>query len=146
MRLLITLFAVAVLALTGCATTGLSERQAAPLAYKALGQNALLYCVEGASNPISGAMARAALPASAPIVTSLVRVVSSASQQSVRVAVAGDDSAYTAQVIKVALGSVPGDLPNLQLAFIGSRSHEAEVRRVVEGKRGKFTFEEAPPS
>ena len=32
MRLLITLFAVAVLALIGCVTTGLSERQAAPLA------------------------------------------------------------------------------------------------------------------
>lgn len=136
---------VATLAIAGCATSGLSPDTAAPLAYKAFGQDAIMYWVQGGDTMISRAMTRV-VPAGAPIVTNLKDVVSRGSKQSVRIAVAGTDSGFTAEVIKKALGSVHDDVPNLHLLFIGNRTHEPEVRRAVEAKRGMFTFEEEASS
>ena len=69
-------------------------------------------------------------------------MVSPAAKRPVKLAVAGDDSAFSAAVVEKALGTLPEELPQLQLLFIGNRKHEAAVRSAVEAKRGKFLFEE----
>ncbi len=141
MRLL-AILTIATLIITGCVTPRPTPQTAARQAFKAFGQNVTLAWIPGARTTLAGLIARAVLPADAPDVVSIKNVVSPASKQPVKLAVAGDDSAFTAAVIEKALGSVPDDLPHLQLLFIGNRTHEADVRSAVEAKRGKFLFEE----
>ncbi len=144
MRLACALVVTVVFALNGCSMAKLSQQQAAPLAYKAFGGDTLFYWVESPGNPISTVLASAALSSEVPLVQGLTRIVRSASSQPVRVSVSGTDSAFTANVIGAALGSITNELPGLQLAFIGNTGQEASVRHAVEAKRGKFVFVEQP--
>ncbi len=130
---------------SGCVTTALTPTAAAPLASKALGREALLIWVEAAESALARAMVQAVLPDNAPVVVGLRRAIEPASTRPVSIAVAGTHSAYTALVIQRALASSAGDLPLLQLAFIGAPEQEAEVRAAVQGRRATFKFEPQPP-
>lgn len=141
MRFRVVLSGAAVL-LAGCVTTGdMTPRSAAPLAYKALGDKAGLYWVEAAQTGIARAIAQAALTPDMPAVQNLKAALAPAAQRPISIAVAGTDSAYTALVLRKALESTAGGLPQLQLVFIGNPAHEAEVRAAVLAKGGTFRFE-----
>lgn len=128
-----------------CATTAdLTPQSAAPLALKALGNNANLYWVDAPQAAIARAMARVALASDMPAVQKLLAVLAPAATRPLRLAVAGTDSSYAAFVLRKALDASAGDLPHLQLVFIGSPAQEAEVRAAVQAKGGRFSFEAQP--
>lgn len=127
--------ALATLFAAGCATQALTPSGAAPAMMQTFGASGVMYWVEGANSAVSRAMVRTLLPDDAPVVLGLVALIQPATSKPMRVAVAGTDSAYTAQVVRKALGQVNGDLSQLQLLFIGDAAHQAEVRTAADAKR-----------
>lgn len=138
--------AVAAMALLvgGCAAPKLTPQIAAEMGYQVLGpqmqyDDKLLM----AWIPAAPGTPPASAPAS-PFTAELARVLAPAARQPVNVTVSGDDSAFTAQVIKAACALVPAELSNLRLVFIGKPADAAEVRQAVLARRGNFFFEPAP--
>ena len=136
---------ILLLALSGCATTGIQSPQQAAATAAALfgGQSSHLIWVPGSSNGISGAMASALIGSAgldSPLVSGIHQAIAPASETVVRVAVSGTDSAFAAKATIAALNNTPSMLPKLQLAFIGSSADADEVRSAVEIKGGKFLY------
>ena len=134
-----------VLALSSCVTTSIySPKQAAPIAYKLFkGKPSNLMWIEGTNGILSSLLANAAVDVmgtEVQYVADLVEVVKTAKRKDVRISIAGTNSSFTAKIILTALENTSGQLPNLHLAFIGFREHEAEVRLAVEAKGGSFLF------
>jgi hypothetical protein len=144
MRSRVALIGIGLLVASCATTTALTPERAAPLALKAMGDNAIVYWVPAAQTAIARAMAQSVLTADMPVVQSLKEAIAPAAREPLRLAVAGTDSAHTALVLRLALNATAGDLPQLQLVFIGSPAHEAEVRTAVQAKRGRFVFEAQP--
>ncbi len=136
---------VAALALLvgGCAAPKLTPQLAAEMGYEVLGpqmqyDDRLLMAWIPANTA-------APLPAAAsPLAAELARVIAPAARQPVHVTVAGDDSAFAAQVLKAACALVATELPHLRVVFVGAPAHEAEARGAVQSRRGTFFFEPAP--
>jgi hypothetical protein len=73
----------------------------------------------------------------------LSRLLSTAQQNDLKLAISGANSAVTKRVILGALSLTEGPLPKLKLAFIGDVSDAEAVRESVEALRGQFFFAEA---
>lgn len=144
MRSRVALIGICLLVASCAATTELTPERAAPLALRALGTSAIVYWVEAPHTAVARAMAQAALTPNMPAVQKFRGAIAPAAHVPLRMAVAGADSAYTALVVRMALDATAGDLPQLQLVFIGSPAHEAELRAAVQAKRGRFGFEAQP--
>ena len=133
------------LAVAGCAAPRLTPQLAAEMGYELLGpqmqydDKLLMAWIPAA--PVTAAPLSAA---ASPFTAELARVIAPAARQPVHVTVAGDDSAFTAQVIKAACALLPAELPHLRLVFVGHPAHAAEVRQAVLSRRGAFFFEPAP--
>lgn len=151
MRLLKIIVIALVLSLSGCITiSSYSPKQAGQKSYQLFeGKPSHLLWVEGTNRVLSSLLANAAVGVMGTDireVDDLVTIMKQAKNKDVRIAVAGTNSSYTAKIILAALENTPGELEYLQLAFIGFREHEAEVRAAVKAKGGKFLFSDTTRS
>ncbi len=137
---------VLILSLSGCATTGgQSPRQAAIESGKLFQFKESNFVWIPSSGGLSGGLASmfaSSAGTDSPHVASLVRIMKPASSKVVRIGVSGTNSSFTANIIISALENTAGELPKLQLAFIGSRSEEAKVAAAVKAKGAQFLFSE----
>jgi hypothetical protein len=132
------------LLLGGCAAPKLTPQLAAEMGYEVLGPQ-MQYDdkLVMAWIPATPGAAPASAAAS-PFTAELARLIAAGARQPIHVTVSGDDSAFTAQVIKAACAQLPAELSKLRLVFIGNPAHEAEVRQAVLSRRATFYFEPAP--
>jgi len=128
--------------LTGCASQPFTSSVAAEIGYEALGPY-MQYDDKFLMAWLPGTAAQQ--PAVAQQLTAeLARVIAQGARQPVFVTVSGDNSAFTAQLIRDACALLPGELPNLRLVFVGNPAHADEARAAVMARRGAFYFEPAP--
>ena len=144
MKLLKIITLALILSLSACATTGSqSPKQAAIKSGELFKFKESHFAWIPSRGGLSGGLASlfaGDVGTDSPYVASLVQIMKPAKSKLVRIGVSGPNSALTAGIIISALNNTPGQLANLQLAFIGSPDHEAKVRAVVKAKGGKFLF------
>lgn len=146
MKTAVVLFSLA-LGLSGCAaTTGLSPQEAGSTATTLFkGQDSILIWVPAADNAVARTIASSLIGGvglESPVVSSIHKAISPANNTEVRVAISGLDSRFAANATIAALKNTSGQLPKLQLAFIGSRSDSDKVKAVVEEKGGILVHSE----
>ncbi len=128
------------LALGGCAAPRLTPQLAAEMGYEVLGAR-MQYDDKFTMAWIPAA---AIDPASSPLTLELARLIAPAARQPVHVAVAGDDSAFAAGVLRAACEGLGSPLPHLRLVFVGQPAHQALARAAVEALGGEFYFQAMP--
>lgn len=124
--------------LAGCAAPKLSPQLAAEMGYQVLGPQ-MQY-----DDRLLMAWIPGPAVADSPLAADLARAMAPAARQPVHITVAGDDSAFAAQIIRAACALVGTELPQLRLVFVGNPAHAAEARQAVLVRRGSFYFEPAP--
>ena len=135
---------LALLLLAGCAAPKLTPQLAAEMGYELLGPQ-MQYDDKLVMAWVPAAPGTApASAAASPYTADLARLIATAARQPVHVTVSGDDSAFTAQVIKAACALVPAELSRLRLVFVGKPADAPEARQAVLSRRGEFYFEPAP--
>jgi hypothetical protein len=102
------------------------------------GREALTYWVP-ASSPFyaAGRISRLAVDPSNASAT-LIKVFNASRESPMRLAVGGENSSLTRHEIIAALAQIKGDVSKLELSFFGDASDASEVRRVIEGRGGKY--------
>lgn len=135
-------FALAIAMLAGCATVD-------PIGPVVARQKTSALLGIGATSvwvPSRGEVTEAALkilPLSTEMGARLAETLAGAKDSEVRVGIAGPSSTLTRLVALEGLARTQGQLPKLQLLFIGDKWDEAAVREAVEKKGGRFLFAES---
>jgi len=128
--------------MAGCAAPPFTSSVAAEIGYEALGPY-MQYDDKFLMAWLPGTAAQQPEVAR-QLTAELARVISQGAQKPVFVTVSGDNSAFTAQLIRDACALLPGALPNLRLVFVGNPAHAEEARSAVLARRGTFYFEPVP--
>jgi hypothetical protein len=131
------------LGLSGCFTTGhQSPQQAAASATQVFnGQDSHLVWVENNRHSLAGSLATAMITHAgldSPVVSYIHNALAPASRSDRRIAISGPDSKFAARATVAAINATPGQLPRLQLAFVGNPADAELVRAAVEAKGGQF--------
>ena len=128
--------------LAGCAAPPLTSSVAAEIGYEALGPY-MQYDDKFLMAWVPGTAAQQ--PAVAQQLTAeLAGLLAQGARRPVFVAVSGEDSAFTARLIREACAQVTGEVPNLRMVFVGNPAHAEEARSAVLARCGTFYFEPVP--